>query len=1031
MYSLCCRGSRRALRAASILFLASTTAIAQETGVIRGRVTDASGRALTDAQVSVVGTSLGTVSGASGEYTLVAVPSGSRLVQARRIGYARRMQSVDVPSGGDARIDFQLTVAASQLDAVVVTGTAGAVEKRTVGNAVTQIDASDVTRQTNVSNVMEILQARSPGVQIQAGSGTPGTASDIRIRGASSLTVTRPVVYIDGIRISTAGLGNFDPSGQGLSGNSGGQGANAWDLVDPSSIESIEIIKGPAASTLYGADAAGGVIQIITKKGSRGQQQAQWGARVEAGRSDLNSVEFPVNYTWCNTLRDTLTVANPAGPVPARVIAYPGCQGKLNQVLTQSPLRDLPGAVRDGAIHSYDLHVRGGVDRFSYYVSAAHDEEGGVFYNSYDRRRSLRSNFGFAASPKIDLQVNAGVTDGHVRFPLDGESAQGLLFSALRGIPGRVSTLPGQPIQGWATVTPEQSNQYDNQTRTQRVLIGTTATYQPFAWLRNRLTAGLDWNNGQATLLAPPNAPVLTGDTLGLSALRMPRSALYTLDYSGTADYKVNPSLASSTSFGSQVVASRSEALVATGRGLGSPDVTLIGSTTTITAANSFSANNSVGYYVQEQLAWKNRMYGTVALRADDNSSFGTDFNIITYPKASLSWILSEEPALQSLFQTLRAQNFKFRTAWGQAGRAPDPFSATRTYTISVVTNGSGTASAIRTSAFGNPGLKPERGSELEVGFESDFFDGRAGADFTYYNKKMNDVLVSTAVAPSSGFRGAQQANIGKTLNSGIELALAGTPVQRDRFGWEMRVAFSTNHNKLLSFGDTTIKQIVPFQSYGSVQQHRVGYPLGGYWAPFPKRNPDGTLVLVNGAIVFDSVGSSFDRVNQYIGPAMPTREIAFANNVSIGRSVRIYALLDYKGGFYNYRGVDLYRCAASQNCIQLNDPNFPVAELPIYQAGVSAAPRGIYIHKADFTKLRDVSVSYALPRSVAGRANMSAAEIMLAGHNLAIWSNYPGPDPEVNTYGRQNAVTGLFNRGDIYAMPMSRRLTATLNLTF
>ncbi|MDQ3949042.1 MAG: TonB-dependent receptor, partial [Gemmatimonadota bacterium] len=409
-----------------------------------------------------------------------------------------------------------------------------------------------------------------------------------------------------------------------------------------------------------------------------------------------------------------------------------------------------------------------------------------------NRRNSVRSNFSFTASEKADFQVNLGFLDSRLRLPLDGESAQGIIFSSLRSSPGRFSALPGQTQQGWFTVTPEQSNEYDNQTRSSRVTLGTTVNYTPIRWFRNRLTVGLDWTTGLATLFAPPNRPVLTGDTLGLTAQRVPRNTLYTLDYSGSVERPVfGQNLISTTSFGSQVVASREESIVATGRGLGSPDVTVIGSTTTITAGNAFSENNSVGYYIQEQLGWKNRLFVTGAVRVDDNSSFGSDFDVITYPKASLSWILSEEPALAGFFDAVRAGNFKFRTAWGQAGRAPAPYSATRTYGISVVTLGSSTASALRTGAFGNPGLKPERGEEIEVGFDADFWNGRVGAEFTYYDKTMRDVLVFRSIAPSTGFRGSQQANLGKTNNKGIELGVFASPVQTPRFGWESRISLS------------------------------------------------------------------------------------------------------------------------------------------------------------------------------------------------------------------------------------------------
>ena len=1004
---------RQLLAAATLVLLGVTSAGAQATGRVRGRVVETgTNRAISDAQVIVQGGTIGGVTNEAGDYTISNVPAGARTIEVRRLGYGRRSQAVVVPAGGEVRADFELSPAASQLDAVVVTGTAGAVEKRTVGNAITQINVADVTDRTTVSNVTDVLQARSPGVQIAAGSGTPGTASDITIRGTSSFTATRPVVYIDGVRMSTASVGNFDPSGQGLAANSGGQTTSALDLVNPEDIESIEVIKGPAASTLYGADAAGGVIQIITKKGTRGQQGVSWTARAELGQNDLGSVELPINYTTC----DAAKLAAPA--------TWPGCVGKAaGTVLSESPIRDVPGAIRDGAVRRYSLAARGGGDRFSYYISGDHDYEEGVLANNYNRRNSIRSNFAFTPSEKADFQINFGVFDARLRLPLGDESAQGILFASQRGRPGRVSGLQGQAQEGFLTVTPATSNMYDNETSTDRITFGTTFNYQPFSWFRNRLTLGLDWTNGLATLFAPPNTPDLTGDTLGLTAQRIPRNTLYTLDYSGSVDHNFGSSLLSTTSIGSQVIASRNQVLSANGRGLGSPDVTLIGSTSQVTAANSFSENNSVGYYVQEQLGWNNRLFVTGAVRADDNSSFGTDFDIITYPKASISYIVSEEPALRRYFDAVHADNLKLRAAWGEAGKAPAPYSATRTYTISTVTIGSGSASALRTGDYGNPGLKPERGVETEVGFDAEFFHGRLGGELTYYNKKMNDVLFSQSIAPSTGFRGGQQQNIGSTKNSGLELGITATPLRFRNFVWDSHVSLATNHNELVSFGDTSQKFVVlSGASYGSVQRNVPGYPIAGYWAGIPRRNPDGTPMFNGTRPVLDTM---------YIGPSLPTREVAFANTITLFKNLSLYGLLDYKAGHYNYRGAELYRCGSAQNCIELNDPNFPASEAALYRIGAgSNAPYGIYIYKADFVKLRDLSATLLLPPKYASLAKVRTASLTLAGHNLAIWSDYPGPDPEVSTYGSRD-VTRAFLRGDIYSMPMTRRISLSLNLTF
>src|SRR5688572_12942404 len=703
------------------------SASAQSSGTVAGRVVEAnSQRPLSDAQVIVVGTDRTGVTNANGEFSITGVPSGPQRIRVRRIGFGPSERAVDVETGATARAEFILGVTATDLEAVVVTGTAGAAERRTIGNSVTQLNVAEIAEKSTVLNVTDVLQARTPGVTILPGSGIPGAAADIRIRGASSLSGYQPVVFIDGIRYSIETLGNFNPTGAGLAGQAqSAQATSGLNLISPNDIESIEVLKGPAAATLYGADAAGGVIQIITKKGTRGQQNLRWTGKMERGTSKWGT-ETPTTYTIC----DAPKIADPA--------IWPGCVGQtLGTVLTQNILADRSNqALRNGTLDRTSLSLRGGGDRYSFYISGDRDRDYGVFYNSYMHRNSVRSNFSFTPNDKMDFVVNMGYLQTDLGLPYQDESANSLLLSAARGRPGRVAVNG----EGWATVNPEQSNQYNNTTKSDRTLLGGTINYRPFSWFRNRVTAGVDFTTSLAQLLALPGQP---DDPQGSIAQRTPRNRIYTIDYVGSLVTGLPRDIESTTSFGSQVIASRSERLDATGVGLGAPDVTLIGTAATLSGANSFSENNSVGYYVQEQLAWKNRLFLTGALRADDNSSFGTNFDIIVYPKASLSWVLSEEPFAQRFLNALRANDFKFRTAWGRAGRAPAPYSATQTYTIDRVATGSGIVLALRTNAYGNPDLKPERGEEIEIGFESGFFNRRAGIDFTYYNKRVIDMLQS------------------------------------------------------------------------------------------------------------------------------------------------------------------------------------------------------------------------------------------------------------------------------------------------
>lgn len=1003
-----CSSSGRALAlslgVATLLSLGiARPAAAQETGTVRGRVVDAGSRQpLSDVQVTVSGTALGAVTGTAGEYSISGVPAGAQRVRARRLGYAAREEVVTMLAGGVVRVDFGLSAVPVELDAVVVTGTPGATERRRVANDVTQVNVDEVTDKTTVTSVTEVLQARAPGVEILPNAGTPGAAADIRIRGASSFIGNAPIVLVDGVRYNTESLGNFAPSGAGLTSYSA-QVTSALNGINPNDIESIEVIKGPAAATLYGAEAAGGVIQIITKRGLRGQQQTQWTARLERGWTEL-ALPIPTNYTTC----DSAKLANSA--------VWPGCAGQaLGTILTDNPLRRDPNALRTGDLQRADLSVRGGGDRYSYFLSGAFGREEGVFLNSYNRTRSVRANISFSPSDVLSLQLNTSYYQDRLRLPIGDESAQGLLLSASRGAPGRVPPGNNPESLGWATLNPIQSNAYNNLTDTDRLTLSGTIAFTPFSWMRNRLVLGLDQSTGLAQLLSEPNSVDVPQ---GLSAQRVPRSHIYTIDYAGSLVAPLRRDLEATTSVGAQVTAKQYQSLFASGTGLGAPDVTVIQSAATIGAANAFTENNSVGYYLQEQLAWRNRLFVTGALRADDNSSFGANFNLITYPKASLSWVLSEEPALSRVFRSLRANEFRVRTAWGAAGRAPDPYSATQTYTVDKVTLGTTTGSALRTATLGNPNLKPERGTELEAGFDASFFGSRLGANVTYYDKQMEDLIIPVALPGSGGFPGSRLENLGTTENTGLELMLTGTPVQRELFTWTSRLTLATNHNTLVSFGDTSRKKDVPYQPYSpsvANQQNRPGYPLAGYWGAFPQRDANGQPLLNSSgtAALLDT--------SVYIGPSAPTREVGFSNTITFLRYFSLYALVDYKGGNYLLNYKEYNRCRFNSNCQLVNDPSASDLTKILYRT-VPA----LYIEKADFVKLRDLSLTAMLPRSWIARTGASSASITLAGRNLALWSDYSGIDPEVNTYGNRSLV-----RVDAYAAPMNRRISIALNLTY
>jgi TonB-linked SusC/RagA family outer membrane protein len=1010
------RLTRGAVAALALGALAPAWAGAQATGTIRGRVTESgSGRGIAEAQVTISGTGLGAVTNSGGDYTIANAPAGQLTLIARRIGYTRRTQPATVQAGAEIRADFELTLAPTQLEAIVTTGTAGAVEKRTIGNAVSQIDVSSVTKNATVLNVSEVLQARTPGVSVSAGSGTPGTASEITIRGYGSFTTNRPVVFIDGVRMNTDAIGNFNPSGAGTGGFTG-QTTSALDLINPDDIESIEILKGPAAATLYGADAAGGVIQIITKKGARGQQPLRWTGRFEMGRNEWG-VGTLENWTQC-------TAAMIAARDAANAPLWPGCQGQTaNAILVDNPLRRDSLALRTGGLLRYALGVRGGGDRFSYYMSGNVDSDEGVFFNSINRRRSLRANFSANPNEKADFTVNLGYIRSKLRLPVGDEAANGLLLSAARGRPGQARIR--KSLDGWSTIEPALANRYNNQTTTDRLIVGTTVNYAPFKWMRNRATVGMDFSSALAQILSLPGDP----DTpTGLNAERVPRIYNYTLDYAGSAVANLRSNLEATTSIGTQVTSNRTEILNATGSQLPTREVTLINAALTTSGSESYSEFNSVGIWGQEQLGWNNRLFLVVAVRGDDHSSFGKDFNAIIYPKASVSYVISEEPRLKGFFDMLRADNFRLRGAWGQAGRAPQPYSASQTYTSDRVISGTSVLGAIRSSAFGNPNLKPEKGEEIELGFDGAFLRNRTGIDVTYYNKVMKDLLVPLALPPSTGFGGSMLQNIGKTRNYGVELGLTATPVDLKNVLWDARLNFSVNRNKLLMLDTLRTEEVLSGLSYSpNMQRNRVGYPLGSYFLRYPIRDASGKPVLVGGV-------PTYDTAFKYAGPAAPTRLASFSSTVTLFKSWRLYGLLDYQGGYKLFNYKEYNRCAVNFNCPKIYDPNLSVEDRALLSTTGTTAiwTQTNYVEKGDFTKLRDLSLTYTIPARWAQRAGADAVNLTVAGHNLAIFTSYSGLDPEVNGYSN-NSLRGNsgFGRVDAYPMPQTRRFSFAINATY
>lgn len=1039
---------------------------AQVTGTIQGSVTSAATeRPLAGVRVQVLGTTLVGTTGGDGRYVIPNVPVGSHTVRAALLGYSRLETTVSVAAGMTVTTNFAMNRAVVTLDELVVTGTAGAQEKRTLGNSIGQIQVGEQLEDVPISNVTELLTARTPGLSLMANSGQTGASSNIRIRGAGSLSGGyQPVFYVDGIRIE----------GGTVEAASTYQGGTALDFINPDDIESIEVIKGPAAATLYGADAANGVIQIITKKGRRGAESAQWTASIEVGENEwTRSVGSNLTFRRCTAAMQTSSsfpgcmVA--AGNAPADAVEWWGRDENGNPqlfngipaediidigdgtfVLRDDPLFRHPAALRTGSTWDFNGSVRGGTGTFGYFLSFNRNSEDGVFFNNFARRIGGRANFDVQASSTLDLSVQFSYTRTHLQQPLSNNASNGVARTAMRG---RARAQRGAWEEGFLGFNPWVSNEFNRQNRLERMTVGLTGNWAPVEWFRHRLTLGLDKQNYRETDFFQQDttgrAPWGSINATGSVTHEIPNIHRWTLDYSGSVEADLSDALNSVFSAGMQLNARTYRGFFAIGEGLVSNNLNLVGAAASRDADEQIAEQTSLGFYFQEQVGWRDRVYVTGAVRIDDNSAFGQEFSLVVYPKASVSWLVSEE----DFFNPGLVEQLKLRFAWGRAGNAPDPFTADRTFEPGQGVSGDALVNTLETESFGNPNLKAETGSEWETGFDASLLNGRAGIEFTYYDQHTVDALVSVPDPRSTGFFGTHLLNIGEISNTGIELLLTGTPIVSRNFSWDASLAFSTNKNRLVSFNGA--REEVVFGSFADVQRHREGFPMGGFWAVDVERDANGEPIVRDNAgniitdPVLDATGQNVTVLNNcrwapsdptwdreaecddiYVGPSRPTREAALTNTFTLFGNLRIFTQFDYRGGHFQWCAICSINSRIDLNTWEVNtggtplNPDVSVADVLALRSLQTLS----HITPADFIKFRELSLTYTLPQSWTGFVpGGSRWAVTLAGRNLAVWTRYEGRgDPEV-----QFNPNSTFNMLDYASTPQTRRLSASLRMTF
>jgi len=421
-----------------------------QTGRITGQVTDTvGGRPMAGVEIQVVvageRAQFGVRTDAAGKYTLGAAPAGTVRLRARIFGFAPKERTVTVLSGQTVTVDFALSQRSIQLDQVVVTGTGGAVERRAVGNVIESINANEVLKTSAPRSVEQLIGARTPGVMVLPATGQVGTGAQIRVRSVGSLSLsTDPIVYIDGVRMDAN-------TSQGPA-QRGNAGASRLNDINPEDIESIEIIKGPAAATLYGTEASNGVVQIITKRGS-------------------NSAPH-----WDFTTRQgTNWLANPEGR--AGLLWSKNAAGKLESLnLYRYAIDSGAGPIfHNGRNQGYSGNLHGGNDITRYYLSSSYDDDGGVVAWNWDKKFGGRANIDIEANKKLRIEGSLGYIRDRIRLAQNG-SINPDPFSNL--VWGRRSLIPTTGGFGFAPAA--LWDDVEDHADVDRMTSSVTSHYEPF-----------------------------------------------------------------------------------------------------------------------------------------------------------------------------------------------------------------------------------------------------------------------------------------------------------------------------------------------------------------------------------------------------------------------------------------------------------------------------------------------------------------------------------------------------------------------
>lgn len=1004
---------RRNLLALVTCTLTALPLIAQaQSREVTGRITMAgSGTPLQDATVTVIGQQTGARTNERGEYR-VRVTGGAVTLMARALGYKRQEQRVAASS---ETANFALERDVLQLEGMTITGAATAVDRRNAGVATVSVSGDEISR-VPAPSLESAMQGKVVGAQISMNNGAPGGGGQIQIRNASSLLGRiDPLYVVDGVIISNAVRSNGLSTITGSLNAGEENGTNRLADINPNDIENVEILKGAAASAIYGSQATNGVVVITTKRGRTGATRVDLTQRV--GMSQMIRKLGSRHFTSLDQVLNTNTDPDAAKAAFANgVPAYQDYQGQLFG--QNAPTLETV------------VSVSGGSDNTKFYLSADDKQEKGIAINTGARRQSMRFNLDQSIGSKLTGQLGGSIIRSFSqRGVSNNDNALSSPLYAFAYTPA-IFPLATQDSSGHYIDNPAvgygASNPFDtfqrlvNNEDVYRQLVNARLNYSVFANTNNDLqlsfVGGADRFSNEGYDYGPPDLQFLR--------LGTPQGGLYpgvAIQGNGTqlltnaslnAVWTFTPAsrwFNATTSGGLQSEDSEGNDYTITGRGTVPTLTNAAGAANTTVGQSRFAVRNRA-FYAQEQiLAFDDKFLISGAIRGEKSSVNGDVDKVYYFPRGQVSYrFVNMVPFVNEL---------KLRASLGESGNRPDYGARDVTLTNAGLIGGQ--TGLIQAATLGNPNIRPERMHEAEYGLDASGLNDRVRFEGTYYDRRIKDLLVRAQLAQSTGVN-QQNINGGTMQSKGYELALTLVPVQSagDGLMWTSRTTWYQSSTKILSF----IEGIRPFttgtaaggfgNAYGRLR-YAPGYSVSTIW---------GNQIGADGKVHPDTP----------LGDANPRYLMSFGNDFTYG-NFSLNTVIDYRhGGLVSNMTENLFD--EGQNTWDYDKPS-PDTKVGAtlgeyrYNSWAGGTNTAAYLEDGSYTKIREVTLGYTLPQRLVNKlsaVNAKSARLSLSGRNLFIISGYNGFDPEVNNGG--NFVARFV---DLAPFPPSRSFYLSLDLGF